>query len=220
MHAKDGFRNDIFQLSVTRNSTRKNLFNSGLHTPFIFSKGYIEVSTMLVNDIVYGLGQSNSLTFRHNFSIPRTWNLFSQYPNPHLKENQTENVTTMWGSHPFYLGIDDPERGDAHGVLLLNSFPITVTSNARPSLTFKTFGGHLEFVSECCLLLCCCFVLLISLLSSFGSTFSLALVLLTSSVSCSHSFTSHSFPHTGHWVFTPAPVSAPFPRCPSRWSRS
>lgn len=145
LHAKDGFRNDIFQLSVTRNSTRKSLFNSGLHTPFIFSKGYIEVSTMLVNDIVYGLGQSNSLTFRHNFSIPRTWNLFSQYPNPHLKENQTENVTTMWGSHPFYMGIDDPERGDAHGVLLLNSFPITVTSNARPSLTFKTFGGHLEF---------------------------------------------------------------------------
>lgn len=102
---------------------------------------------MLVNDIVYGLGQSNSLTFRHNFSIPRTWNLFSQYPNPHLKENQTENATTLWGSHPFYLGIDDPERGDAYGVLLLNSFPITVTSNARPSLTFKTFGGHLEFVS-------------------------------------------------------------------------
>ena len=119
----------------------------GLHTPFIFSKGYIEFSTMLPNEYVYGLGQSAGQTFRHNFSSPRTWNLFAQYPNPHLKENQTENVTTMWGSHPFYLGVDDPKSGEAYGVLLLNSFPIQVTSNARPSLSFKTFGGHLELVS-------------------------------------------------------------------------
>lgn len=209
LHSTGAYRHDVFQLSITRNSTGASLFNSGLHTPFIFSKGYIEVSTMLVNDIVYGLGQSNSSSFRHNFSIPRTWNLFSQYPNPHLKENQTENVTTMWGSHPFYLGIDDPKRGDAYGVLLLNSFPITITSNARPSLTFKTFGGHLEFVSQ----LVYYFLHFSKLYLFFCSTFFSALVLPTSSVNCKISFTSPFSHRTGHWAFMPARVSAPYHPC-------
>ena len=134
---------DIFQLQVIRKSSNVPLFNMGIHTPFIYAQGYMELTTMLWNDIVYGLGQSGvSTQFRHNFSIPRTWTLVNQYSN-----DQTVKNSTMYGSHPFYLGIDDPIKGDAYGVLLVNTYPITVSTNARPSITLQTFGGHFELVS-------------------------------------------------------------------------
>ncbi|KAI2805589.1 hypothetical protein BLOT_004587 [Blomia tropicalis] len=142
----DTNRNDIFQLQVNRKSSNTPLFNMGTHTPFIFAKGYMEISTMLVNDVsqaypyIYGLGQSNFENFQLNFSYPKSWTLLNQYTNELL-----DTTKTMWGSHPFYLGIDDPTTGNAHGVLLVNSHPIQVSTNSKPSLTFKTFGGHLEF---------------------------------------------------------------------------
>lgn len=160
---ENDFKNNYFQLKVRRKSNDAKLFDMGSHTPFIFANGYIEISTLLINDIMYGLGQSNQ-PFRHNFSIPRVsfnhshlldiyhfrflnnfskkWNLFNQY-----HDNLTMNATSLFGSHPFYLGIDDPKQGNAYGVLLLNSFPLQAIINARPSLTLRTIGGHLELVS-------------------------------------------------------------------------
>lgn len=156
-------------MKVRRNSTDARLFDMGSHTPFIFANGYIEITTLMINDIMYGLGQSNQ-PFRHNFSIPRVsqrvkkfsffflismfflafsfknnkqkWNLFNQY-----HDNLTMNATSLFGSHPFYLGIDNPKQGNAYGVLLLNSFPMQAIINARPSLTLRTIGGHIELVS-------------------------------------------------------------------------
>nr|XP_027205493.1 lysosomal alpha-glucosidase-like [Dermatophagoides pteronyssinus] len=135
---ENDLKNDYFQLKVRRNSTDARLFDMGSHTPFIFANGYIEITTLMINDIMYGLGQSNQ-PFRHNFSIPRKWNLFNQY-----HDNLTMNATSLFGSHPFYLGIDNPKQGNAYGVLLLNSFPMQAMINARPSLTLRTIGGHLE----------------------------------------------------------------------------
>ena len=140
---ESGLSSDIFQLQVNRKSTGKSIFNMGPHTPFIYSKGFIEITTMLINDFVWGLGESYSERFRHNFSQPRSWTLYSQFNDKELNENST----SMYGSHPFYLGVDDPDSGDSYGVLLVNTHPLEISINARPSLSFKTFGGHLEFVS-------------------------------------------------------------------------
>ncbi len=38
--------------------------------------------------------------------------------------------------------------GNAYGVLLINTHPIQVITNSRPSLTFRTIGGDLDFVSS------------------------------------------------------------------------
>ncbi|KAH7640942.1 alpha-glucosidase-like protein [Dermatophagoides farinae] len=135
---ENDLKNNYFQLKIRRKSTDAKLFDMGSHTPFIYANGYIEITTLLVNDIMYGLGQSNQ-PFRHNFSIPRKWNLLNQY-----HDNLTMNATSLFGSHPFYLGIDNPKQGNAYGVLLLNSFPIQAIINARPSLTLRTMGGHVE----------------------------------------------------------------------------
>lgn len=67
---ENDLKNNYFQLKIRRKSTDAKLFDMGSHTPFIYANGYIEITTLLVNDIMYGLGQSNQ-PFRHNFSIPR-----------------------------------------------------------------------------------------------------------------------------------------------------
>ena len=140
---KSSLNPKTFQLRVTRKTTGKSIFDMGQQSPFIYANGYMEITTNLINDYVWGLGQSYSDQFRLNFSKPRSWNLLSQYNDKDLNENSTN----MWGSHPFYLGVDDPTTGDAYGILLVNSHPIQIDTNARPSLSYKTFGGNLEFVS-------------------------------------------------------------------------
>lgn len=68
------------------------------------------------------------------------WFLYNQHPAA-----IDENTTNLFGSHPFYLEVESTKTGAAHGVLLLNTFPIEVSTNARPSLTMRPLGGHLDF---------------------------------------------------------------------------
>lgn len=66
---ENDYKNDHFQLRITRNSNNVNIFDMGPHTPFIFTNGHIEITLILNTDLVYGLGQSNQ-PFKHNFSNP------------------------------------------------------------------------------------------------------------------------------------------------------
>jgi hypothetical protein len=60
-----------FTLSVERKETKKLIFNTGDYSPFIFSKGFIEITTLLPNDLIFGLGQSPSKSFKHNMTFPQ-----------------------------------------------------------------------------------------------------------------------------------------------------
>lgn len=66
----------IFQLKVSRKGSSGAFFNMGEHSPFIFARGWREITTSLVNDLVYGLGQTNFENFKHNFSLPQVMFLF------------------------------------------------------------------------------------------------------------------------------------------------
>ena len=59
-----------FSLCVERKDTGHLIFNTGDFSPFIYAKGFIEITTLLPNDLIYGLGQSPSKGFKHNFTIP------------------------------------------------------------------------------------------------------------------------------------------------------
>ncbi|KPM04129.1 hypothetical protein QR98_0025690 [Sarcoptes scabiei] len=65
VHSKRTIRSNL-----RRRSNDAIIFNSGLHSPFIFSNGHIEITILLINDLIYGLGQSNQ-PFRHNFTYPK-----------------------------------------------------------------------------------------------------------------------------------------------------
>ena len=78
-------------------------------------------------------------SFKHNFSFPQKWNIFSKdYSNVTLDEK------SWFGSFPFYMGLDGDSKGSAYGVLLLNTNPIEIVTNSRPSLTYRILGGDLD----------------------------------------------------------------------------
>uniref|UniRef100_A0A8D2M864 alpha-glucosidase n=1 Tax=Zonotrichia albicollis TaxID=44394 RepID=A0A8D2M864_ZONAL len=123
-----------FGIQVRRRSTGTVIWNSALPT-FTFSDMFIQISTRLASQYIYGFGEHEHPNFRHNMSW-HTWGMFTRDQPPTYKLNS-------YGFHPFYMGLE--EDGNAHGVLLLNSNAMDVTFQPTPALTYRTIGGILDF---------------------------------------------------------------------------
>ncbi|NXU39340.1 MGA protein, partial [Drymodes brunneopygia] len=123
-----------FGIQIRRKSTGTVIWDSGLPT-FTFSDMFIQISTRLASQYIYGFGEAEHPTFRHNMSW-HTWGMFTRDQPPGYKLNS-------YGYHPFYMALE--EDGNAHGVLLLNSNAMDVTFQPTPALTYRTTGGILDF---------------------------------------------------------------------------
>ncbi|NWT71349.1 MGA protein, partial [Prunella himalayana] len=123
-----------FGIQVRRRSTGTVIWNSGLPT-FTFGDMFIQISTRLASQYIYGFGESEHPTFRHDMNW-HTWGMFTRDQPPTYKLNS-------YGVHPFYMALE--EDGNAHGVLLLNSNAMDVTFQPTPALTYRTIGGILDF---------------------------------------------------------------------------
>ncbi|XP_014841756.1 PREDICTED: sucrase-isomaltase, intestinal-like isoform X2 [Poecilia mexicana] len=123
-----------FGIQVVRKSTGTKIWDSAV-PGFTFSDLFIQVSTRLSSNFVYGFGETEHTTYRHDLNY-HTWGMFSKDQPPGYKMN-------CYGVHPFYMGLED--TADAHGVLLLNSNAMDVTFQPTPALTYRTIGGILDF---------------------------------------------------------------------------
>ncbi|NWV96371.1 MGA protein, partial [Machaerirhynchus nigripectus] len=123
-----------FGIQIRRKSTGTVIWDSGLPT-FTFSDMFIQISTRLASQYIYGLGEAEHPTFRHNMNW-HTWGMFTRDQPPAYKMNS-------YGYQPFYMALE--EDGNAHGVLLLNSNAMDVTFQPTPALTYRTTGGILDF---------------------------------------------------------------------------
>ncbi|AWO99215.1 putative maltase-glucoamylase intestinal-like [Scophthalmus maximus] len=123
-----------FGIQVVRKSTGTKIWDSSV-PGFTFSDMFIQVSTRLASEFVYGFGETEHPTYKHNFDY-HTWGMFSKDQPPGYKMN-------CYGVHPFYMGLET--TSDAHGVLLLNSNAMDVTFQPTPALTYRTVGGILDF---------------------------------------------------------------------------
>ncbi|XP_038549707.1 maltase-glucoamylase, intestinal [Micropterus salmoides] len=126
--------NNPFGIQVIRKSTGTKIWDSSL-PGFTFSDMFIQVSTRLPSEFVYGFGETEHPTYKHNLNY-HTWGMFSKDQPPGYKMN-------CYGVHPFYMGLET--TADAHGVLLLNSNAMDVTFQPTPALTYRTLGGILDF---------------------------------------------------------------------------
>ncbi|XP_063789067.1 maltase-glucoamylase-like [Pseudophryne corroboree] len=127
---KDG----TFGLQIIRKSNRAVVWDS--HLPgMTFEDMFLQISTRLPSDYIFGLGETEHRTFRHEMGR-KTIGLFpkDQPPREHLN---------AYGTHPFYMGLDND--GNAHGVLLLNSNAMDMSLQETPALTYRTTGGILDF---------------------------------------------------------------------------
>ncbi|KAF1578868.1 UNVERIFIED_CONTAM: Maltase-glucoamylase, intestinal, partial [Eudyptes robustus] len=123
-----------FGIQVWRKSTGTTIWDSQLPT-FTFSDMFIQISTRLASQYLYGFGETEHTMFRRNMSW-HTWGTFTRNQPPTYKLNS-------YGYQPFYMALE--EDGNAHGVLLLNSNAMDVTFQPTPALTYRTTGGILDF---------------------------------------------------------------------------
>ncbi|KAL3992154.1 werner syndrome ATP-dependent helicase [Sarotherodon galilaeus] len=128
-----------FGIQIIRKSTGTIIWDSSV-PGFTFSDMFIQVTTKLPSQYVYGFGETEHKTYKHDLNY-HTWGMFSKDQPPGYKMN-------CYGVHPFYMGLENTgleNTTDAHGVLLLNSNAMDVTLLPSPALTYRTLGGILDF---------------------------------------------------------------------------
>ncbi|KFO89640.1 Maltase-glucoamylase, intestinal, partial [Buceros rhinoceros silvestris] len=123
-----------FGIQVRRRSTGTVIWDSQLPT-FTFSDMFIQISTRLPSQYLFGVGENEHTMFRRDMNW-HTWGMFTRDQPPGYKLNS-------YGFQPFYMSLE--EDGNAHGVLLLNSNAMDVTFQPTPALTYRTIGGILDF---------------------------------------------------------------------------
>ncbi|KAF4793877.1 Kinesin-like protein KIF21A [Turdus rufiventris] len=128
------FSDDSTHFTIRRKSTGTVLWDSPLIDLF-FSNQFLQITTTVPSTSVYGFGEHEHPTFKHNMDFV-TYGMFSRDQAPTAFAN-------LYGVHPFYMCVE-PDA-NAHGVLLLNSNAQDVTLSPNPSLTFRTIGGILDF---------------------------------------------------------------------------
>ncbi|KAK7820953.1 hypothetical protein U0070_026011, partial [Myodes glareolus] len=123
-----------FGIQVRRRSTGKLIWDSRL-PGFAFNDQFIQISTRLPSQYLYGFGEVEHTAFKRDLNW-HTWGMFTRDQPPGYKLNS-------YGFHPYYMALED--EGNAHGVLLLNSNGMDVTFQPTPSVTYRTIGGILDF---------------------------------------------------------------------------
>ncbi|NWS64217.1 LYAG glucosidase, partial [Chunga burmeisteri] len=124
---------DPFGLVVYRQRGGQVLLNTTV-APLFFADQFLQISTSLPSRFISGLGEHlTPLVLNTAWSRVTLWNR-DMAPTPQVN---------LYGSHPFYLGMED--GGSAHGVFLLNSNAMDVLLQPSPALTWRTTGGILDF---------------------------------------------------------------------------
>ncbi|CAG0897798.1 unnamed protein product [Darwinula stevensoni] len=108
----------------------------------IFEDQFLQISTLLPSEDVYGFGENTHETFLHDFSAALTFVLSAKDEPP------TGGTKNLYGVHPFYHCMEGTE-GKTHGVFFVNSNPMEYelrrTSGENPSLTLRSIGGIFDF---------------------------------------------------------------------------
>ncbi|KAM9177738.1 lysosomal alpha-glucosidase isoform 1-T1 [Mergus octosetaceus] len=124
---------DPFGLVVSRWPGGQVLLNTTV-APLFFADQFLQISTSLPSRFISGLGEHLApLILDTAWTKVTLWNR-DMAPVPQVN---------LYGSHPFYLVIED--GGLAHGVFLLNSNAMDVVLQPSPALTWRTTGGILDF---------------------------------------------------------------------------
>lgn len=125
-----------FGIKVIRNSTGSVVFDSSL-PGLTFSDQFLQISTRLPTDNMYGFGEHNHRRYRHDMNW-KTWTIFTRDMAPVDEWN-------LYGAHPVYMNLE--KKGKANMVFLKNSnaMEVTLQPSPYPAITYRTIGGVLDF---------------------------------------------------------------------------
>lgn len=94
--------------------------------PLAISDEYVEMSTTVPSEYIYGLGQGERRpSFKRNFNYGKT----ALYNRPGADS-----------FHPFFMAVS-PDSGNFHGVFWDNPYPLEVQFSPVPAVSFRSMGG-------------------------------------------------------------------------------
>ncbi|KAM5332711.1 sucrase-isomaltase, intestinal [Glossophaga mutica] len=125
-----------FSIKVTRKSNGRILFDTSIG-PLVYSDQYLQISTRLPSEYIYGFGEHIHKRFRHDLSW-KTWPIFARDQLP------GNNNNNLYGHHTFFMCIED-NSGKSFGVFLMNSNAIEIFIQPTPIITYRVTGGILDF---------------------------------------------------------------------------
>ncbi|ELU08739.1 hypothetical protein CAPTEDRAFT_110115, partial [Capitella teleta] len=128
------FKNDpVFSVSVIRRSTGAVIFDTSLGG-LVFSDQFIQISTYLNSANLYGFGEHEHHSFKHDMNFVH-WPMWAH-------DETVQTGVNLYGHHPVYMNVE--ETLDAHMVLILNSNAAEVVTMPAPGLIYRTTGGLLD----------------------------------------------------------------------------
>ncbi|XP_007946915.1 sucrase-isomaltase, intestinal [Orycteropus afer afer] len=129
-------KQEPFSIQVIRKSNKNILFDTSIG-PLVYSDQYLQISTRLPNEYMYGFGEHVHKRFRHDL-FWKTWPIFSRDQLP------GDNNNNLYGHQTFFTCIEDTS-GKSFGVFLMNSNAMEVFIQPTPIVTYRVTGGILDF---------------------------------------------------------------------------
>ncbi|XP_076463036.1 putative maltase-glucoamylase 2 [Babylonia areolata] len=132
---------------IIRKSTGTIIFDTGVGG-LVLSEQFLQLSSKLPSANVYGMGEHSRPTFRRQFNSSNAWPAFTRDEPPaggpaFLMQPPGVRNFNLYGVHPFYTCVED-DKGNTHGVFLLNSNAQEYEFSPGPMLTWRTIGGVLD----------------------------------------------------------------------------
>ena len=124
-----------FWFYVKRKSSQEILFDTR-NTVLVFLDSFIELTSSLPSDRLYGLGERGA-PFRRIFDYVKM-PLFAHdnYPSP-IGQN-----INLYSSQPFYMVVESD--GGTHGVMIYNSNAMEMYLTPVPAITMRLMGGIID----------------------------------------------------------------------------
>jgi len=126
-----------FSFAVRRKDTNEVLFDTK-NQQFIYSNFYIELSTSVPSEFVYGFGERNS-PFRLTSGVHTIWGR----DDPRIMHHGDGGSNT-YSHHP--VGLIRDKKGDFFLTLMRNSNAMDVVISEGTQLTYKMIGGIIDLV--------------------------------------------------------------------------
>ncbi|ODM93071.1 Maltase-glucoamylase, intestinal [Orchesella cincta] len=133
------FENDpLFSFKVVRKSTGTVLFDSSAGQ-FIYAEQYLTMSWNPASENVYGIGENEQKSFKHDFSKNITWGLWGRDQPPSFTAN-------MYGVQPYYTVLETDGNSHSVAVVNANAQQFSMLGGASgPIIKYITTGGVLDF---------------------------------------------------------------------------
>ncbi|VFV36808.1 sucrase-intestinal, partial [Lynx pardinus] len=125
-----------FSIKVIRKSNNRILFDTSIG-PLVYSDQYLQISTRLSSEYIYGIGEHIHKRFRHDLNW-KTWPIFTRDQLP------GDNNNNLYGHQTFFMCIEDTS-GKSFGVFLMNSNAMEIFIQPTPIVTYRVIGGILDF---------------------------------------------------------------------------